>query len=69
MAVECRLVKVTAAQMEFCYRVFKKGEEKPINTGRSRHAWVDKDTFRPASLKKRAPELFAALVAAVEPEE
>ncbi len=66
--VECRLVKASAAQMEFCYRVFKKGEEKPINTGRSRHAWVDKASFRPASLKKRAPELFAVLTAAVEPE-
>lgn len=68
ITVECRVVKVTPAQMEFCYRVFKQGEEKPINTGRSRHAWVDKDSFRPASLKKRAPELFAALTAAVEPE-
>ena len=29
ITVECRLVKATAAQMEFCYRVFKKGEEKP----------------------------------------
>lgn len=69
LQVECRLVKATPAQMEFTYTVYKEGTEKPINQGRSRHAWVDGETFRPVSLKRRAPAIFAALTAAVEAEE
>lgn len=64
LEVVCWPTRVSPAQMEFAYEVRKGGQV--INTGASRHAWVDKETFRPVSLKKRLPELYAALQNAVE---
>lgn len=69
LEVECRLVKNTPIQFEYRYRVFKKGEEKPINTGFTRHAWVDAATFRPARLDRRLPQVYQALAQSCEPEE
>lgn len=68
ITIECRLTKATAAQMEFCYTVTKKGENSPINRGKTRHGWVDKETFRPISLKRKAPHLFQKLCDALEKE-
>ena len=69
LLVECRLVKCTPVQFEYRYRVFKKGETKPLNTGFTRHAWVDAQTFRPVRLDRRLPQVYEKLLASCEPEE
>ncbi|MCI6740179.1 MAG: acyl-CoA thioesterase [Bacteroidales bacterium] len=69
LLVECRLVKCTPVQFEYRYRVFKKGEAKPLNTGFTRHAWVDAQTFRPVRLDRRLPQVYEKLLASCEPEE
>lgn len=66
IVVKCCLTKATYSQMEFSYRVYKNGEDTPINRGSSRHAWVDKETFRPISIKRKAPKLYELLCNAVE---
>lgn len=67
LEVECRLVRATPSQMEFCYAVYKNGGDAPITTGESRHAWVDGASFRPISLKRVQPALYQKVRAAVEP--
>ena len=61
LIVECKLSDLTPARVEFSYRIFREGEEKPINTGSTLHAWVDAQTFRPVNMKKRFPDLYAAM--------
>lgn len=68
LQVICRLVKLSQAQMTFAYTVLREGEKQPICTGITRHAWVDAETFRPVSLKRRCPELYQELEQLVEPE-
>ena len=68
LTVTCRLIRLTPAQMIFSYSIVKNDEESPINTGTSRHTWVDRDTFRPVNLRRRAPEVYAALQKALETE-
>lgn len=68
LTVTCRLIRLTPAQMVFSYSIQKAGEDSPVNTGTSRHTWVDRETFRPVNLRRRAPELYAALQGALEAE-
>lgn len=63
LVVETCVQAVTPARVEFGYTIRRMDEEKPINTGSTAHAWVDSQTFRPISLKKRLPELFAKMQA------
>ena len=63
LLVECSLSNLTPGRVEFSYRIFREGEEKPINTGATLHAWVDAQTFRPVNMKKRFPDLYAAMEA------
>lgn len=63
LLVECTLSALTPARVEFSYRVFREGEDAPLNTGSTLHAWVDAQTFRPVNLKKRVPALYAKMEA------
>ena len=63
LLVECRVSALTPSRVEFSYRIFREGEEKPLNTGSTLHAWVDAQTFRPVNMKKRFPDLYAKMEA------
>ena len=49
--------KLTPARIEFIYEVYKKGEESPINIGKTVHAWVGKD-LRPINMRQCNPKLY-----------
>lgn len=63
--VTAQVKRLTPARIEFYYEVFRKGEEKPLNTGTTTHAWVD-SSFRVMNMKKTHPDLFEKLSASVE---
>lgn len=64
--VECSLTKLSQSRMEFSY-VTRKADGTVVNTACSRHCWVDSRTFRPASLKRAAPQVYQMLADCVEP--
>ena len=43
--------------------------DKPLATAESTHCVVDAETFKPVSLKRHLPELFALYDQVCEPEE
>lgn len=63
LTVEASVEELTPARIRFSYRIFQKGQEKPINTGATLHAWVDAKTFRPLNMKKHFPELYQRIEA------
>ncbi|MGI5893743.1 MAG: acyl-CoA thioesterase [Candidatus Merdivicinus sp.] len=67
LIIRCFVTEFSPARIRFGYEVIKQGEEKPICTGSTLHAWVDSQTFRPVSMKKRFPDLYAKLGTLTEP--
>lgn len=65
LTIETKLTKISPVRMEFEYKVYKEGSEKPINTGRTVHAMVNKE-FRPVNVKKNFSDLYKMLESAVE---
>lgn len=57
--IETRVQKLTAARIEFAYRVMLEG--KVMSEGSTTHGFVDSESFRPINLKKVKPEFFSAL--------
>lgn len=57
LIVEVTISKLTAARMEFEYKIYKNGEEKPVNIGHTAHAWTDKQ-MHVINLKKKYPEIY-----------
>ncbi len=53
------IAKVTPSRVVFSYEV-KRGEDR-LATGYTTHAFVDKKTFAPCSIKKRRPDLYQLL--------
>ncbi len=68
LIVETRLIRLTPGRIVFGYRVLKDGEEPPICTGTTTHAWTGRD-LKPMNLKKNYPALYESLQSAVTPEE
>lgn len=68
LTVRATLVKASSVKMEFTYEIYRKGEDRPIHTGRTPHGLVGKD-LRPFHIKKTCPEFYQKLMAAAEPEE
>ena len=57
-------IHVTAARIEFLYSVKRKesdGREVELCYGTTEHGFIDSKTFKPCSVKKRMPELYAKL--------
>ena len=56
----------------YAYEIFREGmdfdRDKPLVRGRSTHCLVEKDTFKPVSMKKAIPALYARYLEVVEPE-
>ena len=58
LIVTARVSKLTHARVVFYYEVFKENNmDKPINTGYTVHAIVNKD-MRPINTKKLFPEIY-----------
>lgn len=66
LLVEACVEELAPARVKFRYQIFRSGEEKPIHTGYTLHAWVDSQTFRPVSLKKRYPDLYQKIGNSIE---
>ena len=57
-------IHISAARIEFAYSVKRKeadGTETELGYGTTEHGFIDSKTFRPCSIKKRMPELYAKL--------
>ena len=67
LEVSVTVAQCTPARIAFCYTVTRKGEDKPLNTGYTLHAWVGGD-LRPLNLKKRFPELYEQVKAFEQPQ-
>lgn len=57
--IETRLEKLSAARIDFAYRVIRDG--KIMAEGKTEHGFVNSVTFRPMNLKKKYPVLFETL--------
>ena len=68
LTVEVRLVKLTRAKLEFTYAIYKEGNDKPLNTGKTVHAMVDA-SMKPVNVEKKHPELYAKLASELEKED
>ena len=61
LIVTATVSKLTPARVVFSYEVFKEDNiDKPINTGYTVHAIVNKD-MRPINTKKVFPEIYEAM--------
>ena len=60
LIVTATVSKLTPARIIFSYEVFKKDSEKPINSGYTVHAIVNKD-MKPVNTKKLFPKIYEAM--------
>ena len=60
LIVTATVSKLTPARLVFYYEVFRKNFEKPINTGYTVHAIVNKE-MKPINTKKLFPEIYEAM--------
>lgn len=71
--VRTRVVSSRPTKTVYAYEVFKQGQNldtaKPCCTGRSTHCLVDATTFKPVSLKRSLPGLYARYAEVLEPED
>ena len=71
--VRTRVVSSRPTKTVYAYEVFRKGEDpdvaKPCCTGRSTHCLVDATTFKPVSVKRAVPELYARYGEVLEPDD
>lgn len=70
--VRTRIESSRPAKTVYAYEVFREGQDldadKPCCTGRSTHCLVDAKTFKPVSVKRVMPELYARYEEVAEPE-
>jgi acyl-CoA thioester hydrolase len=60
LTVHVKISVLTPVRIEFEYTIYKNGEQKPINTGSTMHAWVNKN-MRPINLKKYNSGIYSAI--------
>ena len=60
LTVTATVSKLTPARIVFYYEVFRKDNDKPINTGYTVHAIVNKD-MKPINTKKLYPEVYSCM--------
>ncbi|WP_040196395.1 acyl-CoA thioesterase [Candidatus Soleaferrea massiliensis] len=65
LTVEVSITKLTAARMEFEYKVYRNGGDKPVNIGHTAHAWTNRE-MRVINLKKTHPEIYAIMEKAMQ---
>ncbi len=69
--VRTRIISSRPTKTTYAYEVFKEGQDidvdAPCCTGRSVHCLVDKETFKPMSVKRDMPRLYARYAEVLEP--
>ena len=60
LVVTATVSKLTPARVVFYYEVFRKDQDKPINTGYTVHAIVNKE-MKPVNTKKLFPKIYEAM--------
>ena len=60
LTVTATVSKLTPARVVFYYEVYREASDKPINTGYTVHAIVNKD-MKPINTKKVFPEIYQAM--------
>ena len=66
VTVVIRIQNANAVKLVFSYEVYKEGEDTPRVTGTTTHAWVHKDTFQMANLKKENRKLYDFIMESYE---
>lgn len=61
LSVETSLSAVRSSMIQFAYAVCKKGENKPLVTGETKHMWVDRD-WKPVRFQQSHPELYEKII-------
>lgn len=62
LIIKTKISKLTPARVEFSYEVFNENDDKkPINTGSTVHALVDKN-MHPINTKKIHPEIYSFML-------
>lgn len=69
--VRTRVAESGQARTVYAYEIFKSEEDlaakRPCCTASSTHCVVERGTFRPVSIKRRLPELYARYLDVLEP--
>lgn len=66
LIIRTKVIMMSASRITFAYTVKKienDGTETELGYGTTEHGFVDAKTFRPCSVKKRLPELYARISA------
>lgn len=70
-SIVTRVIESRPTKTVYAYEVYKQGQEigidKPCCTATTTHCVVDRTTFRPQSIKKVAPDLYARYLEVREP--
>lgn len=70
--VRTRVVENRPTKTVYAYEIFREGmdfdADRPLATGRSTHCIVDASTFKPQSIKRALPGLYARYNEILEPE-
>ena len=64
----CKLAELSVAKCKFEYEVYRISDNKLVNTGYTKHGFVD-ESFRPVNLKKKNPKVWELLENLVYSEE
>lgn len=59
--IETSVSEMKYAKMEFSYRVLMKDTEQLMAKGKTVHAFVNSQTFRPINIKKANPDMYRKL--------
>ncbi|TCK92749.1 acyl-CoA thioester hydrolase [Natranaerovirga hydrolytica] len=65
LIIETRIKKLLKVKIEFEYKIYREGEEQPINTATTVHAFVNK-ALKPINLKKESPTIYTKLEQSLE---
>lgn len=57
ITIKTSIKEHNGVKLAFYYEVFKAGNDTPISTGETVHAWVNR-SFKPINLKKFKPEIY-----------
>ena len=60
--VDVKLSFFNGIKMVFEYEIHRKGDEELITTGHSSHCFIDENTRRPLSLKRRMPDAYELVI-------
>ena len=64
--VDVKLNVFNGIRMVFEYEIHRKGDDELITTGHTSHCFIDENTRRPLSLKRRMPEAYEFIKGAEE---